>query len=287
MDRYSELPQFLRTTGAFEHRATEAVEPADDYDGRSPCSRWRRASASSRKIVEAIRTRSAQDVTELRRNRPPPRGRILSGLSLLRSNAQPLLCLLLVSDRPRIGQAWSGGAGHPWSPDVGRCIAGWCRPATVCSSGAAPFRECLPGGARVERPHLHYLREQVHRLRAGASQRAIAHDLPGADDRPEVRPVGGRSRLPGCVTATTRRWTACSVVGVVVSAAPSTPPRQTRLAVTLAVPWPASAIACARRRSPCLDYGADGPVGRGDGGFRPGRSTTTTGIQTRARLFPC
>src|SRR6266542_446630 len=146
MDRYSELPQFLRTTGAFEHRATEAVEPADDYDGRSPCSRWRRASASSRKIVEAIRTRSAQDVTELRRNRPPPRGRILSGLSLLRSNAQPLLCLLLVSDRPRIGQALSGGAGHPWSPDVGRCIAGWCRPATVCSSGAAPFRECLPGG---------------------------------------------------------------------------------------------------------------------------------------------
>jgi len=36
MDRYSELPQFLRTTGAFEHRATEAVEPADDHDGRSP-----------------------------------------------------------------------------------------------------------------------------------------------------------------------------------------------------------------------------------------------------------
>lgn len=29
----------------------------------------------------------------------------------------------------------------------------------------------------MERPHLHYLREQVHRLRAGASQRAIAHDL--------------------------------------------------------------------------------------------------------------
>jgi DNA-binding IclR family transcriptional regulator len=29
----------------------------------------------------------------------------------------------------------------------------------------------------VERLHVHYLRELVHRLRAGASQRAIAHDL--------------------------------------------------------------------------------------------------------------
>jgi len=29
----------------------------------------------------------------------------------------------------------------------------------------------------VERLHVHYLRELVHRLRAGASQRQIAHDL--------------------------------------------------------------------------------------------------------------